>query len=800
MPFIQQYLPYLIVLTGTGIMLILVRTVIIANLSGKTQQAPKSRLKKALALSSSGDYAAAADIYRDLGNIDKAVELYINAKAFVPAAELLQRLQRSRDASALLVRSGDFAAAAAMLAKMGDYPYAAENFIKTGDNLRAAEMLEKSHDYIKAAQYYEQAHDYRKAAEMYANTKDFGEAGRMMELCYKDEKSRLSDTPSTRALSNLGYWAGSFYRSAHKFDLAAALFSQEKYHNEAAECFTQIGDWQRASTEFRAAGDTFKAAEALEKVGAGDQSSLLKAQALQEAGKPSEAADYYAAAGQLQKAAELKESAGEFLQSASFYEQAEIFENAAINYQKADQLLRAAELFKRADNLPKATELFLAAGELEQAYALYADQGLFFDAGSGFFNLGQIDHALKLLQSVEKNDPQYVQALNLTAEIFIKKNILPTAREKLEEAIGGKPIEKQTLQPYYNLSLVYERSGNKHQALQVLDKIIGINYNFLDSADRAAKLRTEISMATTEPDRPKPQQPAATPSGQSGFATPPAVANIMTSPTVITPSQVNEQRYKIIQKIGQGGAGVVYKALDTFLDRTVAYKVLTSGGQAAAKEEDNFKREAKAAASLNHPNIVTVYDAGINNDQYFITMEYIEGPNLQQLVEEHGALPVSAILLMMGQVCKALDHAHSHMIVHRDIKTSNILWKDQKVVKIVDFGLAKFLQDLRNLQTVWGGTPYFMSPEQILGEQIDHRTDIYSFGVSMFQLITGRLPFTDGDVGYHHVHNAPPNPLDFRSDIPAKLAEITLHCLEKAPASRYQSMLEIFDDLKSLNQ
>lgn len=794
MLFIEHNLLYLVTLVSTALLLVIVR-IIVSNVSGKTTLAPKSRLKKAISLSSSGDYAGAADIYRDLGNIDKAVELYINAKAFAPAAELLQRLQRSRDASALLVRSGDFASAASMLAKMGDYPAAAENYIKSGDSLRAGEMLEKSHDFVKAAQYFARAQDYRKAAEMFSNTKDYGEAGRMMELCYRDEKSRRNDSTGSRVLSNLAYWAGNFYRSANKFEQAAALFTQEKYHHEAAECYAHLGDWQKASAEYRAAGDTLKAAEALDKVGAGDQSNQLKAEALLEAGKPAEAADYFAASGQLKKAAELKESAGHFLESASFYEQAEIFDRAAINYEKADQLLKAADFFKRAENYQKAAELYLASGELELAYELFAEQKLFFEAGSGFFNLGQIDRALELLQSVDTNHPKYLKALNLEAEIFIKKNIIPTAREKLEEAIGDRSLDKQTIDPFYNLSIVYERSGNKHQALQILDKIIGINYNYRDAADRAATLRTEISMATTEPDRPEP-----TPATRQQSTPTQTTSNFMNTTTVLTPAQAGESRYKIMQKVGQGGSGVVYQAKDTYLDRIVAYKVLTSGGHAATKELESFQREAKAAASLNHPNIVTVYDAGIENDQYFITMEFIEGPSLLQLVEQHGALPVSAILLMMGQVCKALDYAHSHLIVHRDIKTSNILWKDQKIVKIVDFGLAKFLQDLRNLQTVWGGTPYFMSPEQILGEQIDHRTDIYSFGVSLFQLTTGRLPFTDGDVGYHHVHNNPPNPLDFRSDIPVKLSDIILRCLKKEPTARYQAMTDIFEELRSLKQ
>jgi serine/threonine-protein kinase len=153
---------------------------------------------------------------------------------------------------------------------------------------------------------------------------------------------------------------------------------------------------------------------------------------------------------------------------------------------------------------------------------------------------------------------------------------------------------------------------------------------------------------------------------------------------------------------------------------------------------------------------------------------------------------------VLTQICEALAYAHDQKIVHRDIKTANAMWTRDRKAKIMDFGLAKVIEEVRNHTTVVSGTPYYMSPEQTLGRNIDHRTDIYSLGVSVFELATGTLPFTEGNLPYHHVHTPPPDPREIDDSIPPVLAELVLRCMQKDPADRYQSTREMLDDLKRI--
>ena len=227
--------------------------------------------------------------------------------------------------------------------------------------------------------------------------------------------------------------------------------------------------------------------------------------------------------------------------------------------------------------------------------------------------------------------------------------------------------------------------------------------------------------------------------------------------------------------------GVVYKAQDTVLDRTVAFKVLPESLKENPQALKNFLREAKSAAQLNHANIVTVYDAGEQDGAYYIAMEYVDGHTLKEIIKHRGRISPGGIVHVLAQMCEALAYAHENKIVHRDVKTANAMWTKDKKAKIMDFGLAKAVEELRNHTTVVSGTPYYMSPEQTLGKNVDHRTDIYSLGVSVFEMATGTLPFREGNLPYHHVHTPPPDPREFQPDLPELLCAIIARCLEKDP-------------------
>jgi serine/threonine protein kinase len=262
--------------------------------------------------------------------------------------------------------------------------------------------------------------------------------------------------------------------------------------------------------------------------------------------------------------------------------------------------------------------------------------------------------------------------------------------------------------------------------------------------------------------------------------------------------------YKIIEKIGEGGMGVVYKARDNKLKRTVALKFPHPHTIDVQEKRARFFLEAQAAASLNHPNICTIYEIDetkTDDRQIFIAMEYVEGQNLQQKIAT-GSFKFEQTLDIAIQIGEGLCEAHSKGVIHRDIKSANIMVTDKGQVKIMDFGLAKLstgVKITRDGKTL--GTMAYISPEQARGCDVDHRTDIWSLGVILYEMITGQLPFEgESEVAMVvSVLNNEPKPLDFTTkDFPGDLEGIILKCLKKDIEDRYQTTDQLLIDLKSL--
>ncbi len=261
--------------------------------------------------------------------------------------------------------------------------------------------------------------------------------------------------------------------------------------------------------------------------------------------------------------------------------------------------------------------------------------------------------------------------------------------------------------------------------------------------------------------------------------------------------------FKILEKIGEGGMGVVYKAKDVHLDRPVALKFLPRGLASNLPERERFVHEAKAASALNHSNITTVYEIGEHDGQLFIAMELVEGKTLKQLAGEESP-PLERILDVGIQLCEALSAAHEKEIVHRDIKGDNIMLTSKSQTKIMDFGLAK-LKGASKLTKTGStiGTVGYMSPEQAQGKEVDRRTDIFSFGVVLYELITGKLPFN----GEHQaaviyaICNDEPEPLSrFRSGVPESLQRIIDKALAKDVDERYHNISDLQVDLRRIKK
>lgn len=248
-------------------------------------------------------------------------------------------------------------------------------------------------------------------------------------------------------------------------------------------------------------------------------------------------------------------------------------------------------------------------------------------------------------------------------------------------------------------------------------------------------------------------------------------------------------QYRILEEIGHGGMAIVYKAYQPSLDRIVAIKVLAPQHAQAPGYRDRFFQEAKAVARLSHPNILEVHDVGMDEDWSYIVMKFVSGPTMRKFIGE--PMPLARASNIIEQIAAGLDHAHSHGVIHRDIKSSNILMEGDWVF-ITDFGIAKIMEASIALTGTGElmGTPAYMSPEQGSGKPVDHRTDIYSLGIVLYELITGRVPFT-GETPYgvifKHVNDPLPMPRCYIPDLPENVERVVLKALAKDPDHRYES-------------
>ena len=262
-------------------------------------------------------------------------------------------------------------------------------------------------------------------------------------------------------------------------------------------------------------------------------------------------------------------------------------------------------------------------------------------------------------------------------------------------------------------------------------------------------------------------------------------------------------RYEVLGELGQGAMGVVYKAKDPLIDRVVAIKTINLSLAMDEKDEyeGRFYQEAKAAGRLNHPNIVTIYDVGKSGDVAYIAMELLEGRELREIMNEGTLLPIDQVLNIVAQVARGLAYAHEHEIVHRDVKPSNIMVIRDGQVKITDFGIARMASSSVRTQTgMVLGSPKYMSPEQVMGKALDQRSDIFSLGVMLYEMLTGQAPFDGENVNaiMYQTLNAVVAPPNMQNPaVPEMVNFIVAKALAKGVEDRYQSAKDLADDLRA---
>ena len=427
-----------------------------------------------------------------------------------------------------------------------------------------------------------------------------------------------------------------------------------------------------------------------------------------------------------------------------------------------------------------ATEYFLLTGS--GLWLKFVVTAVFAATGYGVMLLKRFNLTEKLKFASESESAESNKMLGLA---FQGQGQLDMAFDKFKRV---KPVDDKLLDLLYNLALDFERKRQFNKAESVYQYIFEQNKTFKDvevKLNRAKKLSETVILG-----------------GGAMGATTGGGTMIM----VGGGEKPMLGRYQVEKELGKGAMGVVYLGKDPKIGRAVAIKTMALSQEFEADElasvKERFFREAETAGRLNHPNIVAIYDAGEEHDLAYIAMEFVKGGDLTKHVKPNTLLPVSEVLRLMADAADALDYAHTNSVVHRDIKPANMmLLADSKVIKLMDFGIARIADSSKTKTGMVLGTPSYMSPEQLAGKKVDGRSDLFSLGVTLYQLLTGSLPFQAESMAtlmFKIANEEHASPLVIRPDLPPDLAAIVTKALAKNFELRYQRGNEMARDLREL--
>jgi len=440
---------------------------------------------------------------------------------------------------------------------------------------------------------------------------------------------------------------------------------------------------------------------------------------------------------------------------------------------------------RMASAVRRGAQLWLAGGDPERAYRLAADAGAWRTA---------VPIARDYLEPSPETAEACARAGDHLAAAEVYRRLGDPRREAVERAehAAGEGNAAEAARAYQDAgewlpaAEQWAAAGEPAKAAELYERLGDLRvaarlYGEAGDAERKRRLEERLRDAEAPEERLD--------DGLDGTSTQLLVPPPRPGPPPSPPPAIGD-RYLLGEELGRGGMGVVYRAEDLLLKRAVAFKVLPKDELADDADADLLLAEARAVARLSHPHIVQIYDAGRDAGGFFIVMELVAGEDFGRLLK-HRRLSVRGAVQVGRQICSALAHAHERRIIHRDLKPSNLMWTPERRVKLTDFGLARVFEDsLGKVLTRPAGTPYYMAPEQIRGEAVDPRCDLYSLGCVLYQLLCNQGPYGGASSIYHHLNSRADDPREARPEVPAELAELVLACLEKAPEARPASARE----------
>jgi tetratricopeptide (TPR) repeat protein len=746
-----------------------------------------------------GDRLRAAEIHLKLKRPDAAIEALRGGKAeeIEKGAALLESARALEDRTravnlAVLARSASLAGLAARC-----FERAGSEEEARAARLQEARALATQGHPLEAAALYERLGELRAAAAALAESaRREPDAFKKHEVAEKASLilKALGDLPGAAEALAIGgdIEAGAkLLLDANDVAGAGQLFQWNGLHARAGELFEKVGDFRSAARAWGHAGDMKRSAAMLERAG----DTIGAARLLMEARDPKAAAEVHLRAGSTGSAAEILAGAGEVDTALKIYVDSGMIDNAVELLCKRGRPRDAAALLQQRGEVHRAAALLAESGDLEERARLLEAQGDFDGAAQAYLDLGQPQDAKRALGRVPRftSMGRFLQARACMATLAYEE-----AAQHFVALLDGPPPGVERIDVLYGLARAFEAMDHSREAIATLDEVLAIDASYRDAAFRLKLLRAGLQGPSRVNLTPIP------PLSGPVLLTPGLVLGSGDTSTM-PPSPPGEEgegrsgvpeRYVVEKELGRGAMGVVYRALDSQLGRTVAIKVLMAQAGADPRIREYFLREARAVAQLIHPNIVTLFDAGLEGTSPYLVMELVEGDDLRTQLQK-SRLEIKETLLLISGVALALDYAHSRKIVHRDVKPENILVSSDGTAKLMDFGVAHVMQSGERHATVIG-TPVYMAPEQIRGENIGGWTDTYALGAVLYECLIGQPPFDPKGALYHHVSTPSPDPRVLRPEIPDRVAETVLSCLAKSKEGRPASAKVLSDTLLSM--
>ena len=777
-----------------------------------------------------GDFASAADAYYMSGNYKKAAEMFAGAEKYESAADCYKKLGDREKAVKCYSKAAD------KLLADGKVVLAAEAYIKSRQFHKAADLFEKKRHFKHAAEIFERAGDRLLAARLYLKA--------AREDSDRVQKKGEFETPSqiSPEAARLAARAGEIFKQQGYPDEAREAYEIVGNHEMAARICLEENQYQEAAFHFEKAEAWQKARECYQRANRSKDARRMEARICLE-NKDNK------------KAARLFEEVGDYHKALEIYRYVQDAGGQAQTLEKLGRPLAAAGYYAQTDNLLKAAELYEQAGDLHEAARLYQKLGMMdkvskclSESDNPFYiallerEKGNIDNAIRNLSQVSSSSPDYVRSMILLAQCHLEQEHASLAVDAFERVIPTLYPDRENIENFYLYGQVLEETDNHRYALDIYRKIQSVEFNYKDVRDRITNLTTldpsrkKVTLKELAKKRSKSkdassletfqtvvqeqktiiEEPEKQAGQQQDTVTDESIPDVSGMRTIMEDNGKPRdsrtlklsERFQILDELGESlksALAKTYRARDRETGNIVALKILSETSWNTPRARSLLKKEMERIADLDHPNIARIHEFGRKKGQHYISMEFCEGGNLEDRAGNEGGIPIEESLHIFQSIVDGLNHAHEKDIIHGNLRPSNILFTENGVPRIVDFGLSQIVIDTTRMMEAseqLDRTPLlFMAPRQIQGEPFNRKSDIYSLGLILYYMLIGKTPFeilntrSLEEVIDLHIKGNLPSPGNARDDIPGFFDDIYRECL----AGGYSSCREIMQRIQDID-